>query len=146
MSEKRKRRRHKGLRKLCECKTSSWSTCSHPFHFNYKPRVGPLAGTPFRLSLDRYLNKHVDSKTAAESVAADEKSRCHPRFQLFEEPNECRIQLTSAALSHRGSLEESRPHFPGPRGPGPAATRCWECSVRREVRIAVGFRSPAQRG
>src|SRR5690242_12706543 len=44
----KKRQRNRNLRKLCTCKRSSWSTCSHPWHFNYKPRVGPLVGTAFR--------------------------------------------------------------------------------------------------
>jgi integrase len=67
---KKKRRQHDGLRKLCACKTDSWPSCSHPYHFNYKPTEGPLAGTAFRLSLDRYAKKHLDSKRLAESVAA----------------------------------------------------------------------------
>lgn len=71
----KKRRQNKGLRKLCPCSPKAWPSCLHPYHYNYKPRTGPNAGKPFRLSLDKYAGKHLDSKTLAESVAADVRKK-----------------------------------------------------------------------
>lgn len=64
-----KRQKNDGLRKICGCSRRRWSKCSHPWHFNYKPRRGPLAGQSFRFSLDRELGRCIDSKSAAQTEA-----------------------------------------------------------------------------
>jgi integrase len=60
----KKRRNNEGLRKLCECRKDAWSACKHPWHFNFKWK-----DTHYRLSLDKHLGKHVDSRSAAETEA-----------------------------------------------------------------------------
>jgi len=65
-SMRRTRRKHKGLRKRCGCPQPSWPKCSHSWHFNYKPRNGKH----YRVSLDREIGRHIDSKSEAESEAA----------------------------------------------------------------------------
>ena len=64
---KKKRRHNGGLRKICNCARSKWSTCDHSWHFNFKPKGGPA----YRLSLDRVLDKHIDSRSAAIDAAGD---------------------------------------------------------------------------
>src|SRR5437016_5639699 len=54
-----------GLRKICGCARSKWPKCSHGWHFNYKPR----GGKSWRLSLDREVGHHVDSKSDARTEA-----------------------------------------------------------------------------
>jgi hypothetical protein len=63
---KRVRRRNHGLRKRCGCPRKVWPKCPHSWHFNYKPR----GGKPYRISLDRELRRHIDSKTEAQKEAA----------------------------------------------------------------------------
>ena len=55
------RHRNLGLRKRCRCKRKDWPKCAHGWHMNYKPH----RGSHYRISLDRELGQHVDSKTAA---------------------------------------------------------------------------------
>jgi integrase len=64
----RKRHCNHGLRKLCDCARKRWSTCAHPWHFNFKPRRSEKA---WRFSLDAELGRHIDSKTEAEGIAED---------------------------------------------------------------------------
>jgi hypothetical protein len=52
---------HHGLRKRCRCKRKDWPKCSHSWHLNFKPR----GGLPYRLSLDREVGRHIDSKSEA---------------------------------------------------------------------------------
>lgn len=59
------RQRNNGLRKICGCPRRTWAKCPHGWHLNFKPRSGPA----YRLSIDRYLGRHVDSKTEAETAA-----------------------------------------------------------------------------
>lgn len=42
------RHHNDGLRKLCTCARRNWPKCSHPWHFNFKPR----GGQAWRFSLD----------------------------------------------------------------------------------------------
>jgi integrase len=56
-----KRHQNYGLRKVCGCARRTWPKCPHSWHLNYKPR-GRKA---WRLSLDREVGKHVDSKSDA---------------------------------------------------------------------------------
>jgi integrase len=62
---KRSRLRHHGLRKRCRCRRKDWPKCAHAWHLNYQPR----GGTHYRVSLDRVLGRHVDSKSEAEIEA-----------------------------------------------------------------------------
>ena len=55
-----------GVRKVCRCARRLWPKCSHPWHFNFKIRGGPS----YRFSLDKHLNRHIDSKTEAQAEAA----------------------------------------------------------------------------
>ena len=62
-----KRHQNNGLRKLCRCPRRQWSKCGHPWYLNYKPTSGPA----YRLSLDKYIGRRIESKTEAEEIAAD---------------------------------------------------------------------------
>ena len=53
-----------GLRKICGCKASTWTRCSHSWHFAYKWR-----GVRYRYSLDRLTPKPIRLKTEAEIEA-----------------------------------------------------------------------------
>lgn len=79
-----KRHTNDGLRKVCGCPRRQWAKCPHAWHVNYKPRIGPSAGQPFRFSLDKHLGRHVDSKTKAEEEA--EKIRIAIREGKFGRP------------------------------------------------------------
>jgi integrase len=61
----RARHRNSGLRKRCRCPRKVWPKCPHSWFLNFKPRGGP----PYRLSLDRELGRHVNSKNEAEATA-----------------------------------------------------------------------------
>jgi integrase len=60
-----KRHINRGVEKRCGCRRSSWSQCSHPWTFRYKPR----GRSRQQLSLDRLLGYHVDSRTDADKQA-----------------------------------------------------------------------------
>ena len=62
-----KRHHNRGLRKLCSCARRSWSKCHHPWHFNFKAP----GGASYRLSLDKHVGHHIESKRQAEEIAAD---------------------------------------------------------------------------
>jgi integrase len=55
------RHRNEGLRKVCGCPRHQWSKCRHGWYVNYKPKGGPS----YRVSIDVYAGKHIDSKTEA---------------------------------------------------------------------------------
>ena len=61
LTERRRGMRHRnhGLRKRCRCKRKDWPKCPHGWHLNYKPK----GGSQYRLSLDREMGRHIDSKT-----------------------------------------------------------------------------------
>jgi integrase len=58
---------NRGLRKLCEHKRIDWTKehCKHSWYFNFKWKE-----KHYRLSLDKYLGKHVESKSEAADEAA----------------------------------------------------------------------------
>lgn len=60
------RHQNNGLRKLCRCPRRQWAKCRHAWHLNFKPP----GGQSYRLSLDRHLGRHLDSKTEAAREAA----------------------------------------------------------------------------
>lgn len=62
----RSRRKNGGLRKRCGCPRKVWPKCPHSWHLNYKPR----GGEHYRVSLDREVGEHIESKSDAEIVAA----------------------------------------------------------------------------
>jgi len=64
------RRHNGGVRKLCDCARTNWPKCSHPWHFNYKPR----GGQAYRFSFDAEVGKHIEKKTDAEKLANDIRS------------------------------------------------------------------------
>ena len=65
--QRQKKHRNGGLRKQCGCARRVWAKCAHPWHFNFKPR----GGLAHRFSLDKHFNRHIDSKSEAEDLAAD---------------------------------------------------------------------------
>jgi integrase len=91
-TRERKRHRNNGLRKGCDCPRRAWAKCRHPWHFNFKPR----GGKDYRLSLDRYLGRHVDSKSEAEAEA--EKIRTAIREGRFGTAAPVLDQLTMKQL------------------------------------------------
>jgi hypothetical protein len=62
--------RNDGLRKICERPRRVWAKCRHPRHFSFKWK-----GRSYRFSLDRHASKHVETKTEAESLADDLRTR-----------------------------------------------------------------------
>ena len=62
---RRPRHQNMGLRKRCDCPRKVWPKCPHSWFVNFKPR----GGTHHRLSLDRELGRHVESKREAETEA-----------------------------------------------------------------------------
>jgi integrase len=59
------RHRNHGVRKVCRCQRRKWPKCAHGWYLNYQPRGGPN----YRLSLDVYAGKHIESKTEAVKLA-----------------------------------------------------------------------------
>ncbi len=76
------RQHNNGLRKLCDCGRRKWAKCSHPWHFNFKPRGGPS----YRFSLDAEIGKPIKSKTEAEAEA--ERIRTAIRDGVFVRASE----------------------------------------------------------
>src|SRR5438128_9693062 len=66
MTTERKRHANGGLRKVCGCPTRVWAKCGHPWHFAFKWK-----GVHHRFSLDRHLDKHLDSKSEAIDATAE---------------------------------------------------------------------------
>jgi len=69
-----KRHRNEGLRKICCCPRTKWAACSHSWFVNYKPRNPERRNREtkdggYRLSLDRVLHRHIDSKSEARREA-----------------------------------------------------------------------------
>jgi integrase len=62
-----KRHHNDGLRKFCDCSRRHWPKCSHPWHFNYKPR----GGKAWRFSLDAEIGRRIKDKTEAETLATN---------------------------------------------------------------------------
>src|SRR5262245_24478125 len=71
------RKQNHGIRKLCDCARRNWPKCSHPWHFNFKPR----GGAAYRFSLDTELGRHIQKKEDAEAEA--EKLRTQIREGTF---------------------------------------------------------------
>jgi hypothetical protein len=55
------------VRKVCRCGWRAWPKCRHPWHFSYKPR----SGQRYRFSFDAEFGGHIDSKSEAETKAAE---------------------------------------------------------------------------
>src|SRR5439155_24955318 len=69
--------RNGGIRKRCPCHRRNWAKCPHGWHLNYRPKGGP----DYRLSLDREVGRHIDSKTEAQAEA--ERIRTEIRSGTF---------------------------------------------------------------
>lgn len=83
------RRRHHGLRKRCRCKPRDWPRCAHGWHLNFKWKLEPdNPNAPddghWRLSLDREVGRHIDSKSNA--IAEAERIRTAIRNGTFRPP------------------------------------------------------------
>lgn len=74
------RQRNDGVFKRCECPRRGWAKCPHSWQFAYK-----WQGTRYRVSLDRTLGRHVDSKTEAERES--EELRLSIREGRFGQPS-----------------------------------------------------------
>jgi hypothetical protein len=75
-----KRHRNGGLRKLCDCPRRTWAKCPHSWYLNFKPKDGPS----YRLSLDRECDRHIESRTEAETEA--DRIRREIRAGTFRQP------------------------------------------------------------
>jgi integrase len=75
------RNRNLGLRKRCRCKRRDWPKCPHGWHMNFKQKGGPA----YRLSLDKEIGRHVDTKTEAGAEA--ERIRTAIRNGTFRRPD-----------------------------------------------------------
>jgi integrase len=62
---KKTRHHNGGVRKICGCPRRSWPKCAHPWHFSFKWK-----DTHHRFSLDKHLDRQLDSKSDAEDAAA----------------------------------------------------------------------------
>lgn len=58
------RQMNHGLRKRCDCERRAWPKCRHSWHLNFK-----WEGRHYRISIDKHVGQHVDSKTAATEEA-----------------------------------------------------------------------------
>ena len=74
-----KRQNRDGLRKICGCPVRTWPKCQHSWHFAYKHR-----GKRYRFSLDRYVGRHVGTKTEAREIA--DALRTDVRRGTFNKP------------------------------------------------------------
>ena len=74
---KRPRHRNSGLRKRCGCPRKNWPKCAHGWHVNFKTPSGPH----YRISLDRELGRHIESKI--EAIAEAERIRIAIRSGAF---------------------------------------------------------------
>lgn len=92
------RRRNFGVRKRCRCKPKDWPKCPHGWHLNYKPK----GETHYRLSLDREVGRHVDSKT--EAIAEAERIRTAIRNGTFR-PAPALTPLLAPVLTFRAFAE-----------------------------------------
>src|SRR5262249_3592550 len=59
----RKNHDNDGLRKLCGCPRKRWSTCEHPYHFNFRWK-----GEGYRFTLERQVCRVIRRTTASGSV------------------------------------------------------------------------------
>ena len=67
-----------GIRKLCDCSRRDWwKPCPHATHFSYK-----YGGKHYRISMDRYLDRRITSKT--EALEEAEKVRVAIRGGTFQ--------------------------------------------------------------
>lgn len=92
------RHRNFGVRKRCRCKPKDWPKCLHSWHLNYKPKGEPH----YRLSLDREVGRHVDSKT--EAIAEAERIRTAIRNRTFR-PAPALIPTLAPVLNFRAFAE-----------------------------------------
>jgi integrase len=81
-TKKQRRIRHHndGLRKLCEHPRRVWAKCPDSWYLNFKPKGGPS----YRLSLDREMGRHLESRTEAETEA--DRIRGAIRAGTFRQP------------------------------------------------------------
>lgn len=101
--------RNGGLRKRCRCPRRNWVRCPHGWHLNYKP---PKGGMHYRLSLDRELDRHIDSKT--EAVAEAERIKTAIRDGTFR-PSEPPPPSPTPVMTFRGFAEEIWNKHRGPQ-------------------------------
>ena len=79
----RARNRNQGVRKRCDCRRKDWPKCPHSWYFNFKAKNGPH----YRLSLDREVGRHIDSKSTA--IAEAERmniNAANALLKTLEEP------------------------------------------------------------
>jgi integrase len=100
--------RNGGLRKRCACPRRNWAKCPHGWHLNYKPKGGPH----YRISLDRELRRHVDSKSEAVKealkirVAIDEGTFRSPTTSA--EGGATSLTFADVASRYRASYVQTR--------------------------------------
>jgi integrase len=90
------RHRNGGIRKRCPCPRRNWAKCPHGWHLNYRLK----GGQHYRLSLDREVGRHIDSKTEAQAEA--ERIRTEIRSGTFRRRDDA-VPVTEATVD---SLEK----------------------------------------
>src|SRR5262245_34766777 len=96
----RGRYRNDGLRKLCSCQRKRWSECPHSWFLNFKWK-----NQHYRFSIDKELSRqrgtpvHVDSKTEAEAIAEEFRTKIRAgEFRSGAASQSVRDTLTLAGL------------------------------------------------
>lgn len=132
------RHRNRGLRKVCGCARRGWPKCAHPWHFNYRPIVGPFTGRDFRFSLDQQVGRHVDSKSEAETFAEEFRVAIREgtfvrtrRGQAAEDLRPQRDQLTLSQLL--GSYSKAKLQGKSPS----VVNRRWEIASIERVPLEL---------
>lgn len=92
------RQQNNGLRKLCRCARRTWAKCSHPWHFNYKPR----GGTAWRFSLDVEIERPLKGRTDAETEAT--RIRMEINAGTYVRTAERRQQVAAAPIESAGAI------------------------------------------
>jgi integrase len=130
------RSRHGGLRKRCTCARKNWPKCPHGWHLNFKAKGGPH----YRLSLDRELSKHIESKTEAQAVAERIRNEIRDgRFRVKPQRSEQSLPVQSFALEQLGDDYFSRHINPRTNEALSRDERYrWNLMMRTEVEMPVG--------
>ena len=102
-----KRQRRDGLRKICGCPVRTWPKCQHSWHFAYRHR-----GKRYRVSLDRYVGRHVGTKTEAREIAdalrTDVRRGTFNRPAMTSSPETITVERFGGVFVQRVAPEDSR--------------------------------------
>jgi integrase len=110
---------NRGLFKRCDCARRAWPKCPDAWWFAYKPRGGTKR---YRISLDRQLGRHLESKTEAESEAG--RLRVQIDDGTFRPRGQEPAPTPRSALTLAHLLAEYERRVLVPRGQQLHAARC----------------------